>query len=175
MCAAHARSHTHTRARTHTHTHFVKGITTAEHAHTHARPCTHTRLSTNRRAQRQVRMSIPRQLVIKQGRACSTPIGAFLREAGAQRQLPIHPVLQRNNSTALPRWQHRLLQSASKPDGAVRPGPVCVMLRARVTSSVHTVLVMEFGLLLCYRRVSSPAHCPPRFVVSSDQQEKQQK
>ena len=43
------------------------------HAHTHE-------LQTNRRAaQRRVRMSIPRQLVIKQDKACSTPVGAFLR------------------------------------------------------------------------------------------------
>jgi hypothetical protein len=48
-------------------------LRTSQHTHTH------TRLSTNRRAQRQVRMSIPRQLFIKQDKAWSTPVSAFLR------------------------------------------------------------------------------------------------
>ena len=48
---------------------------THTHTHTHTQTHTHTRLSTNRPAQHQVRVSIPHQLVIKQDRACPTPIG----------------------------------------------------------------------------------------------------
>ena len=64
----------------------------ASNTHTY----TYTRSSTNRRAQRQVRMSIPRQLVIKQDKACSTPVGAFLQYRAEEEAhpAPVHEGLQ---------------------------------------------------------------------------------
>ena len=79
-----------------------------EHTHTH----THThKLQTNRRAaQRRVRMSVPRQLVIKQDKACSTPVGAFLRGQARSSDL-----VRRRKKDGAALWQYRPELTTTSP------------------------------------------------------------
>ena len=126
----------------------AKGARTQTDTDTHTH--THTRLSTNRRAQRQVRMSIPRPLVIKQDKACSTPFCSTGREEEAH-PAPVHEGLQP------PAAAH-----SAKPRGCKR--------QTQMLSRLST------GLWECFRALTSMSlcyfHCPPRFVESSDQQGK---
>ena len=80
--------------------------------HTHTHTHTHTdELQTNRRAaQRRVRMSIPRQLVIKQDKACSTPVGAFLRGQARSSDLILR---RKKDGAAL--WQYRREVTTTSP------------------------------------------------------------
>ena len=87
-----------------------------KHTHTHTHMNTYN-LQTNRRAaQRQVRMSIPRQLVIKQDKACSTPVGAFLQ--GQARSVDLN-LRQKKDGAAL--WQNQ--PEVTTTSALVHPSP----------------------------------------------------